>query len=204
MNYEELTVIKARKTVWPENKVVEFDAYDKKEADDAYKEVMNWYSEKDKTLTNLEKVHADTVKELKKITKTNKETVDKLTKENTKLTNELSEINNKNYLLEQVKLNLEKELSNSKDSLMTANYNFSEMSNRLNDTLKMLENSNKDNTNNKYQIEKLKEEKETLLKETEVLKKELEKLKEELTSAESTFSKISSLAAYYNEWKKSV
>ena len=85
MKYEKLIRIAARKTVWPENKEQEFEAYETKAADEAFDEVMAWYKDADTKSKALENELFETKTEKIAFEKELKKTIEDLTKQNLEL-----------------------------------------------------------------------------------------------------------------------
>lgn len=202
MKYEKLNRIPAKRTIWPENTVVDFEAYESKPTDEAFQEIMNWYTEAktkaetlDKELTELKESSS------KKIEDKNKEATDALL---------LAEkLKTQNEGLEWKIKNLESQLAESKNSLEVANArllstqtDFNAMTNRINMSVEQYAALQKS-------FETLKEEKEKLDADFEVKKLAYDELEiqyqtslNQLAEVEKTMSGISDLICFYKEWKR--
>ena len=202
MKYEKLNRIPAKRTIWPENTVVDFEAYESKPTDEAFQEIMNWYTEAktkaetlDKELTELKESSS------KKIEDKNKEATDALL---------LAEkLKTQNEGLEWKIKNLESQLADSKNSLDVANArllstqtDFNAMTNRINMSVEQYAALQKS-------FETLKEEKEKLDADFEVKKLAYDELEiqyqtslNQLAEVEKTMSGISDLICFYKEWKR--
>ena len=202
MKYEKLNRIPAKRTIWPENTVVDFEAYESKPTDEAFQEIMNWYTEAktkaetlDKELTELKESSS------KKIEDKNKEATDALL---------LAEkLKTQNEGLEWKIKNLESQLADSKNSLEVANArllstqtDFNAMTNRINMSVEQYAALQKS-------FETLKEEKEKLDADFEVKKLAYDELEvqyqtslNQLAEVEKTMSGISDLICFYKEWKR--
>lgn len=202
MKYEKLNRIPAKRTIWPENTVVDFEAYESKPTDEAFQEIMNWYTEAktkaetlDKELTELKESSS------KKIEDKNKGATDALL---------LAEkLKTQNEGLEWKIKNLESQLADSKNSLEVANArllstqtDFNAMTNRINMSVEQYAALQKS-------FETLKEEKEKLDADFEVKKLAYDELEiqyqtslNQLAEVEKTMSGISDLICFYKEWKR--
>lgn len=202
MKYEKLNRIPAKRTIWPENTVVDFEAYESKSTDEAFQEIMNWYTEAktkaetlDKELTELKESSS------KKIEDKNKEATDALL---------LAEkLKTQNEGLEWKIKNLESQLAESKNSLEVANArllstqtDFNAMTNRINMSVEQYAALQKS-------FETLKEEKEKLDADFEVKKLAYDELEiqyqtslNQLAEVEKTMSGINDLICFYKEWKR--
>lgn len=202
MKYEKLNRIPAKRTIWPENTVVDFEAYESKPTDEAFQEIMNWYTEAktkaetlDKELTELKESSS------KKIEDKNKEATDALL---------LAEkLKTQNEGLEWKIKNLESQLADSKNSLEVSNArllstqtDFNAMTNRINMSVEQYAALQKS-------FETLKEEKEKLDADFEVKKLAYDELEiqyqtslNQLAEVEKTMSGISDLICFYKEWKR--
>ena len=203
MKYEKLIRMVAKKTVWPENKEQEFEAYDTKEADEAFEEIMAWYKDAETKAKALDNELFETKAELgaEKITSTktiedlkakNKELEDSNTSYYYKTENLTSEVNR-----------LKTDYENAKNQLLVANSNFASLTDKLNKSYEL--GQNQDNkiemlTNSLEEAENKLSEKDT---ELYITNKELELLKDKYNTLTRTLNQINELANFYNEWKKS-
>lgn len=203
MKYEKLIRIVAKKTVWPENKEQEFEAYDTKEADEAFEEIMAWYKDAETKSKALDNELFETKAELgaEKITSTktiedlktkNKELEDSNTSYYYKTENLTSEVNR-----------LKTDYENAKNQLLVANSNFANLTDKLNKSYELAQ--KQDNkidmlTNSLEDAENKLAEKEN---ELNVLNDKLNKLNDKYDTLTKTLDKINELSNYYNQWKKS-
>ena len=193
----------AKKTVWPENKEQEFEAYDTKDADEAFEEILAWYKDAETKAKALDNELFETKAELgaEKITSTktiedlkakNKELEDSNTSYYYKTENLTSEVNR-----------LKTDYENAKNQLLVANSNFANLTDKLNKSYELAQ--KQDNkidmlTNSLEEAENKLSEKDTELYTTN---KELELLKDKYNTLTRTLNQINELANFYNEWKKS-
>lgn len=203
MKYEKLIRIVAKKTVWPENKEQEFEAYETKAADEAFNEVMAWYKDADTKSKSLENELFETKTELLAEKSKSTETINVLTNKNT----ELETLNQSNYYkienLTNELNNLKFEYENAKNQILTANSNFTNLTDKLN---KSYENANKQDRKIEMLTDSLEEaENKVEYKQAEIdrLTIELKSLNDKYNTLTRTLNQISEIANYYNEWKKS-
>lgn len=202
MKYEELNKIPAKRTVWPENTVVDFEAYDVKDADNAIDELVKWYTE--------EKTKAETYeKELTELKETSAKTIEAKNKAATDALLNAEKVKTKNEGLEWKIKNLEAQLADAKNSLDAANArllstqtDFNAMTNRINTSVQQYAELQKS-------FESLKEEKTNIEAEFDVNKLAYDELEiqhqttlNQLAEVEKTLSKMSELISFYKEWKK--
>lgn len=202
MKYEQLIRIPAKKHVWPEDKDVDFEAYDTKMADEAFKEVVNWYSEADTRAKELESELSELKKEKTKDHKELTKTITDLTKNNTELTTKVDTLTWKNGELENKIMSLTCELEDAKGKVLTSNSNFNQLSNKVNDLYKELET---EIANKKKLWAELDEVKTACLEKDNKLKIERElkeKFETKLNTIEKTMKTLSDTINFYNEWKK--
>lgn len=202
MKYEKLIRIPAKKHVWPEDKDIDFEAYDTKMADDAFKEVVNWFGEADTRAKELESELSDLKKEKSKDHKELSKTITDLTAKNTELTTTVDTLTWKNKELENKIMTLTCELEDAKSKVLTSNSNFNQLSNKVNDLYEELE---KEISNKKKLWAELDETKTACLEKDNKLKIERElkeKFETKLNTIEKTMATLSDTINFYNEWKK--
>ena len=202
MKYEKLIRIPAKKHVWPEDKDIDFEAYDTKMADEAFKEVVNWFGEADTRAKELESELSDLKKEKAKDHKELTKTITDLTAKNTELTTSVDTLTWKNKELENKIMTLTCELEDAKGKVLTSNSNFNQLSNKVNDLYEELE---KEIANKKKLWAELDETKTACLEKDNKLKIERElkeKLETKLNTIEKTMATLSDTINFYNEWKK--
>ena len=203
MKYEKLNRIPAKKTVWPENKEQEFEAYDTKEADEAFEEIMAWYKDAETKAKALDNELFETKAELNAERITSTKTIDDLKAKNKEL-----EDNNTSYYYKTENLTnevnrLKTDYENAKNQLLVANSNFANLTDKLNKSYEF--GQKQDNkiemlTNSLEEAENKLAEKDTELYTTN---KELELLKDKYNTLTRTLNQINELANFYNQWKKS-
>lgn len=202
MKYEKLNRIPAKRTIWPENTVVDFEAYESKPTDEAFQEIMNWYTEA--------KTKAETLdKELTELKESSSKKIEDKNKESTDALLLAEKLKTQNEGLEWKIKNLESQLAESKNSLEVANArllstqtDFNAMTNRINMSVEQYAALQKS-------FETLKEEKEKLDADFEVKKLAYDELEiqyqtslNQLAEVEKTMSGISDLICFYKEWKR--
>lgn len=202
MKYEKLIRIPAKKHVWPEDKDIDFEAYDTKMADEAFNEVVNWFGEADTRAKELESELSDLKKEKSKDHKELTKTITDLTAKNTELTTTVDTLTWKNKELENKIMTLTCELEDAKGKVLTSNSNFNQLSNKVNDLYEELEN---EIANKKKLWAELDETKTACLEKDNKLKIERElkeKFETKLNTIEKTMATLSDTINFYNEWKK--
>lgn len=193
----------AKKTVWPENKEQEFEAYDTKEADEAFEEILAWYKDAETKANALDNELFETRTELNAERITSTKTIDDLKAKNKEL-----EDSNTSYFYKTENLTsevnrLKTDYENAKNQLLVANSNFANLTDKLNTSYEL--GQKQDNkieilTSSLEEAENKLAEKDTELYTTN---KELELLKDKYNTLTRTLNQINELANFYNEWKKS-
>ena len=193
----------AKKTVWPENKEQEFEAYDTKEADEAFEEIMAWYKDAETKANALDNELFETKAELNAERITSTKTIDDLKAKNKELEDSNTSYYYKTENLTSEVNRLKTDYENAKNQLLVANSNFANLTDKLNTSYEL--GQKQDNkiemlTNSLEEAENKLAEKDTELYTT---KKELELLKDKYNTLTRTLNQINELANFYNEWKKS-
>lgn len=193
----------AKKTVWPENKEQEFEAYDTKEADEAFEEIVAWYKDAETKANALDNELFDTRTELNAERITSSKTIDDLKAKNKELedSNTSYYFKTENLSSEVNKLKIDYE--NAKNQLLVANSNFANLTDKLNKSYELAQRQD----NKIEMLTSALEEAENKLseKDTELATtiKELETLKDKYNTLTRTLNQINELANFYNQWKKS-
>jgi chromosome segregation ATPase len=193
----------AKKTVWPENKEQEFEAYDTKEADEAFEEIMAWYKDAETKAKALDNELFETKAELNAERITSTKTIDDLKAKNKELEDSNTSYYYKTENLTSEVNRLKTDYENAKNQLLVANSNFANLTDKLNTSYEL--GQKQDNkiemlTNSLEEAENKLAEKNTELYTTN---KELELLKDKYNTLTRTLNQINELANFYNEWKKS-
>lgn len=193
----------AKKTVWPENKEQEFEAYDTKEADEAFEEIMAWYKDAETKANALDNELFETRTELNAERITSTKTIDDLKAKNKELEDSNTSYYYKTENLTSEVNRLKTDYENAKNQLLVANSNFANLTDKLNTSYELAQ--KQDNkievlTNSLEEAENKLSEKDTELYTTN---KELELLKDKYNTLTRTLNQINELANFYNEWKKS-
>ena len=193
----------AKKTVWPENKEQEFEAYDTKEADEAFEEIMAWYKDAETKANALDNELFETKAELNAERITSTKTIDDLKAKNKELEDSNTSYYYKTENLTSEVNRLKTDYENAKNQLLVANSNFANLTDKLNTSYELAQ--KQDNkievlTNSLEEAENKLSEKDTELYTTN---KELELLKDKYNTLTRTLNQINELANFYNEWKKS-
>lgn len=193
----------AKKTVWPENKEQEFEAYDTKEADEAFEEILAWYKDAETKANALDNELFETRTELNAERLTSTKTIDDLKTKNKEL-----EDSNTSYFYKTENLTsevnrLKTDYENAKNQLLVANSNFASLTDKLNKSYELAQ--KQDNkiellTSSLEEAENKLSEKDT---ELDTISKELESLKDKYNTLTRTLNQINELANFYNQWKKS-
>lgn len=203
MKYEKLIRMVAKKTVWPENKEQEFEAYDTKEADEAFEEIMAWYKDAETKAKALDNELFETKAELNTERITSTKTIDDLKAKNKELEDSNTSYYYKTENLTSEVNRLKADYENAKNQLLVANSNFANLTDKLNTSYEL--GQKQDNkiemlTNSLEEAENKLAEKDTELYTTN---KELELLKDKYNTLTRTLNQINELANFYNQWKKS-
>lgn len=193
----------AKKTVWPENKEQEFEAYDTKEADEAFEEIMAWYKDAETKAKALDNELFETKAELNTERITSTKTIDDLKAKNKELEDSNTSYYYKTENLTSEVNRLKADYENAKNQLLVANSNFANLTDKLNTSYEL--GQKQDNkiemlTNSLEEAENKLAEKDTELYTTN---KELELLKDKYNTLTRTLNQINELANFYNQWKKS-
>jgi chromosome segregation ATPase len=193
----------AKKTVWPENKEQEFEAYDTKEADEAFEEIMAWYKDAETKAKALDNELFETKAELNAERITSTKTIDDLKAKNKELEDSNTSYYYKTENLTSEVNRLKTDYENAKNQLLVANSNFANLTDKLNTSYEL--GQKQDNkiemlTNSLEEAENKLAEKDTELYTTN---KELELLKDKYNTLTRTLNQINELANFYNQWKKS-
>lgn len=193
----------AKKTVWPENKEQEFEAYDTKEADEAFEEIMAWYKDAETKANALDNELFETKAELNAERITSTKTIDDLKAKNKELEDSNTSYYYKTENLTSEVNRLKTDYENAKNQLLVANSNFANLTDKLNKSYEF--GQKQDNkiemlTNSLEEAENKLAEKDTELYTTN---KELELLKDKYNTLTRTLNQINELANFYNQWKKS-
>ena len=203
MKYEKLIRMVAKKTVWPENKEQEFEAYDTKEADEAFEEIMAWYKDAETKANALDNELFETKAELNAERITSTKTIDDLKAKNKELEDSNTSYYYKTENLTSEVNRLKTDYENAKNQLLVANSNFASLTDKLNKSYELAQ--KQDNkieilTSSLEEAENKLSEKDTELNTTI---KELESFKDKYNTLTRTLNQINELANFYNEWKKS-
>lgn len=193
----------AKKTVWPENKEQEFEAYDTKEADEAFEEIMAWYKDAETKAKALDNELFETKAELNTERITSTKTIDDLKAKNKELEDSNTSYYYKTENLTSEVNRLKADYENAKNQLLVANSNFANLTDKLNTSYEF--GQKQDNkiemlTSSLEEAENKLAEKDTELYTTN---KELELLKDKYNTLTRTLNQINELANFYNQWKKS-
>jgi chromosome segregation ATPase len=193
----------AKKTVWPENKEQEFEAYDTKEADEAFEEILAWYKDAETKANALDNELFETKAELNAERITSTKTIDDLKAKNKELEDSNTSYYYKTENLTSEVNRLKTDYENAKNQLLVANSNFANLTDKLNTSYEL--GQKQDNkieilTNSLEEAENKLAEKDTELYTTN---KELELLKDKYNTLTRTLNQINELANFYNQWKKS-
>ena len=193
----------AKKTVWPENKEQEFEAYDTKEADEAFEEIMAWYKDAETKAKALDNELFETKAKLNAERITSTKTIDDLKAKNKELEDSNTSYYYKTENLTSEVNRLKADYENAKNQLLVANSNFANLTDKLNTSYEL--GQKQDNkiemlTSSLEEAENKLAEKDTELYTTN---KELELLKDKYNTLTRTLNQINELANFYNQWKKS-
>lgn len=193
----------AKKTVWPENKEQEFEAYDTKEADEAFEEILAWYKDAETKANAIDNELFETKTELNAERITSTKTIDDLKAKNKELEDSNTSYYYKTENLTSEVNRLKTDYENAKNQLLVANSNFANLTDKLNTSYELAQ--KQDNkievlTSSLEEAENKLSEKDTELYTTN---KELELLKDKYNTLTRTLNQINELANFYNEWKKS-
>lgn len=193
----------AKKTVWPENKEQEFEAYDTKEADEAFEEIVAWYKDAETKANALDNELFETRTELNAERITSTKTIDDLKEKNKELEDSNTSYYYKTENLSSEVNKLKIDYENAKNQLLVANSNFANLTDKLNKSYELAQ--RQDNkiemlTSSLEEAENKLSEKDT---ELDTISKELESLKDKYNTLTRTLNQINELANFYNQWKKS-
>lgn len=202
MKYEKLNRIPAKRTIWPENTVVDFEAYETKSADAAFDELVKWYTDSKNLSEKLAKELSDTKEVLAKTIQEKAKEVSDATTEAVQNKAEADKLSWKNQELENQLNETKKTLNETNARLVATQTDFNAMVNRIN-------NSTDQNNNLQTQIKELLDEN-TKLKNDLVAQQNANKALDEnynkalnqLAEVEKTMGSITELISFYKEWKK--
>lgn len=202
MKYEKLNRIPAKRTIWPENTVVDFEAYETKSADAAFDELVKWYTDSKNLSEKLAKELSDTKEILAKTIQENSKAVSDATTEAVQNKAEADKLSWKNQELENQLNETKKTLNETNARLVATQTDFNAMVNRIN-------NSTDQNNHLQAQIKDLLDEN-TKLKNDLVAQQNTNKALDEnynkalnqLAEVEKTMESITELISFYKEWKK--
>ena len=202
MKYEKLNRIPAKRTIWPENTVVDFEAYETKSADAAFDELVKWYTDSKNLSEKLAKELSDTKEVLAKTIQEKAKEVSDATTEAVQNKAEADKLSWKNQELENQLNETKKTLNETNARLVATQTDFNAMVNRIN-------NSTDQNNNLQIQIKELLDEN-TKLKNDLVAQQNANKALDEnynkalnqLAEVEKTMGSITELISFYKEWKK--
>ena len=202
MKYEKLNRIPAKRTIWPENTVVDFEAYETKSADAAFDELVKWYTDSKNLSEKLAKELSDTKEVLAKTIQEKAKEVSDATTEAVQNKAEADKLSWKNQELENQLNETKKTLNETNARLVATQTDFNAMVNRIN-------NSTDQNNNLQAQIKALLDEN-TKLKNDLVAQQNANKSLDEnynkalnqLAEVEKTMGSITELISFYKEWKK--
>lgn len=202
MKYEKLNRIPAKRTIWPENTVVDFEAYETKSADAAFDELVKWYTDAKNLSEKLAKELSDTKEILTKTIQENSKAVSDATTEAVQNKAEADKLSWKNQELESQLNETKKTLNETNARLVATQTDFNAMVNRIN-------NSTDQNNHLQAQIKDLLDEN-TKLKNDLVAQQNTNKALDEnynkalnqLAEVEKTMGSITELISFYKEWKK--
>ena len=202
MKYEKLNRIPAKRTIWPENTVVDFEAYETKPADEAFDELVKWYTDAKNLSEKLAKELADTKDVLAKTIQENSKAVSDATTEAVQNKAEADKLSWKNQELENQLNEAKKTLNETNARLVATQTDFNAMVNRIN-------NSTDQNNNLQSQIKDLLDENTKLKNElvaqqntNKALDENYNKALNQLAEVEKTMGSITELISFYKEWKK--
>lgn len=202
MKYEKLNKIPAKRTIWPENTVVDFEAYESKSADEAFDELVKWYTDAKNLSEKLVKELSDTKEVLAKTIQENAKAVSDATTESVQNKAEADKLAWKNQELESQLNETRKTLNETNARLISTQNDFNAMVNRINTST---------DQNNLLQANVLKlQEENTKLKNDLVAQQNANKALDEnynkalnqLAEVEKTMGSITELISFYKEWKK--
>ena len=193
----------AKKTVWPENKEQEFEAYDTKEADEAFEEIMAWYKDAETKANALDNELFETKAELNAERITSTKTIDELKAKNKELEDSNTSYYYKTENLTSEVNRLKNDYENAKNQLLVANSNFANLTDKLNTSYELAQKQD----NKIEMLTSSLEEAENKLAAKEVdydkLQVELNALTDKYNTLTRTLNQINELANFYNQWKKS-
>lgn len=202
MKYENLVRIEAKKTVWPANKEENFEAYETKEADEAFEEILAWYKDAENKSKALDNELFETKAELNANKITTSKTIEDLTKKN----KELEESNTSYYYKTEAlttELNqLKNDYENAKNQLLVANSNFSNLTNKLNESYEKI--NNRENKINMLNTSYKELEEKLTKKQVEIdkLNIEYESLNDKYITLTRSLNQIAEITSFFNQWKK--
>lgn len=193
----------AKKTVWPENKEQEFEAYDTKEADEAFEEIMAWYKDAETKAKALDNELFETKAELNAERITSTKTIDDLKAKNKELEDSNTSYYYKTENLTSEVNRLKNDYENAKNQLLVANSNFANLTDKLNTSYELAQ--KQDNKIEMLTSSLEEAENKLAAKESDYdkLQIELNALNDKYNTLTRTLNQINELANFYNQWKKS-
>lgn len=202
MKYEKLNRIPAKRTIWPENTVVDFEAYETKPADEAFDELVKWYTDANNLSEKLAKELSDTKDVLAKTIQEKSKEVSDATTASVQAKAEADKMVWKNQ-------ELENQLNETKTALNEANARLISTQNDFNAMVNRINSSTDQNNSLQANVLKLQEEN-TKLKNDLVAQQNANKSLDEnynkalnqLAEVEKTMGSITELISFYKEWKK--
>lgn len=202
MKYEKLNRIPAKRTIWPENTVVDFEAYETKPADEAFDELVKWYTDAKNLSEKLAKELSDTKDVLAKTIQEKSKEVSDATTASVQAKAEADKMVWKNQ-------ELENQLNETKTALNEANARLISTQNDFNAMVNRINSSTDQNNSLQANVLKLQEEN-TRLKNDLVAQQNANKSLDEnynkalnqLAEVEKTMGSITELISFYKEWKK--
>ena len=202
MKYEKLNRIPAKRTIWPENTVVDFEAYETKPADEAFDELVKWYTDAKNLSEKLAKELSDTKDVLAKTIQEKSKEVSDATTASVQAKAEADKMVWKNQ-------ELENQLNETKTALNEANARLISTQNDFNAMVNRINSSTDQNNTLQANVLKLQEEN-TKLKNDLVAQQNANKSLDEnynkalnqLAEVEKTMGSITELISFYKEWKK--
>ena len=202
MKYEKLNRIPAKRTIWPENTVVDFEAYETKPADEAFDELVKWYTDAKNLSEKLAKELSDTKDVLAKTIQEKSKEVSDATTASVQAKAEADKMVWKNQ-------ELENQLNETKTALNEANARLISTQNDFNAMVNRINSSTDQNNSLQANVLKLQEEN-TRLKNDLVAQQNANKALDEnynkalnqLAEVEKTMGSITELISFYKEWKK--
>lgn len=209
MKYEKLNVVSAKRTKWPENEVVDFEAYDAKSVDEAIAEIMNWYAGAKDLSEKLAKELSAKEGELAKALddKSKFESDAKVAAIQAKM--EMEGLSSKAASLERQLDESHKALANSDAQMKEYDARVVKMQNDYIAMSNRVDASTIQNGKLQSDVGEMREENGKLMEDIAALKMENKRLSDDrdktakrLAEAEKALKSVTELVSYYEEWKK--